>query len=206
MVRDTLLGFPSHSLPYRYRKSCHFIDSLRLSHKRWLSPIINHVIARPVRKLVVAIRIPVPSAPLPKAGWHGEAVTGGFFPRTPCKNLSLRGQFANWLWQSASPVPSAPLPKGGWHGEAVTGGFRSPLHPLQRPRRGDPCGRPREGQSPSPTHRKIRFRRAGCPQPAARQPPHQHGGVRARRPTQVFRHFRSGGRLCPPPTPYRTIL
>ena len=82
MVRDTLLGFPSHSLPYRYRKSCHFIDSLRLSHKRWLSPIINHVIARPVRKLVVAIRIPVPSAPLPKGGWHGEAVTGGFFPRT----------------------------------------------------------------------------------------------------------------------------
>ena len=26
-------------------------------------------------------------------------------------------------------------------------------------RRGDPCGRPREGQSPSPTHHKIRFRR-----------------------------------------------
>ena len=67
-------------LPYRYRKSCHFIDSLRLSHKRWPSPIINHVIARPVRKLVVAIRIPRPQAPLPKGGWHGEAVTGGFFP------------------------------------------------------------------------------------------------------------------------------
>ena len=161
MVRDTLLGFPSHSLPYRYRKSCHFIDSLRLSHKRWLSPIINHVIARPVRKLAVAIRIPAPSAPLPKGGWRGEAVTGGFFPRTAL---------------------------------------------LVTLRRGDPCGRPREGQSPSPTHRKIRFRRAGCPQPAARQPPHHHGGVRARRPTQVFRHFRSGGRLCPPSTPYRTIL
>ena len=29
MVRDTLLGFPSHSLPYRYRNSYHFIDSLR---------------------------------------------------------------------------------------------------------------------------------------------------------------------------------
>ena len=26
-------------------------------------------------------------------------------------------------------------------------------------RRGDPCGRPWEGQSPSPTHHKIRFRR-----------------------------------------------
>ncbi len=28
MVRDTLLGFPSHTLPYRYRKSYHFIGSL----------------------------------------------------------------------------------------------------------------------------------------------------------------------------------
>ncbi|BCK77907.1 hypothetical protein MM35RIKEN_00990 [Vescimonas fastidiosa] len=26
---------------------------------------------------------PVPLAPLPKGGWHGKAVTGGFFPRTP---------------------------------------------------------------------------------------------------------------------------
>ena len=29
MVRDTLLGFPSHTLPYRYRKFYHFIYSLR---------------------------------------------------------------------------------------------------------------------------------------------------------------------------------
>ena len=28
MVRDTLLGFPSHIHPYRYRKFCHFIDIL----------------------------------------------------------------------------------------------------------------------------------------------------------------------------------
>ena len=28
MVRDTLLGFPSHSLPYLYCQSCRFIDSL----------------------------------------------------------------------------------------------------------------------------------------------------------------------------------
>ena len=27
---------------------------------------------------------PVPSAPLPKRGCHGEAVTGGFFSHTPC--------------------------------------------------------------------------------------------------------------------------
>ena len=79
--------------------------------------------------------------------------------RTSCKNLSLRGQFANWLWQSASPVPSVPLPKGDCRGEAVTGGFFTSPHLLQLFRRGDPCGRPREGQSPSPTHHKIRFRR-----------------------------------------------
>ena len=42
------------------------------------------VIARPVLKLAVAIRSPVPSAPLPKGGWHGAAVTGGFLPRTSC--------------------------------------------------------------------------------------------------------------------------
>ena len=29
MVRDTLLGFPSRALPYRYRNSYHFIDRLR---------------------------------------------------------------------------------------------------------------------------------------------------------------------------------
>ena len=39
--------------------------------------------------------------------------------------MSLRGQFANWLWQSASPAPLAPLPKGGCRGDAVTGGFFS---------------------------------------------------------------------------------
>ena len=41
----------------------------------------NPVIAKPVRTLAVAIR---PPSPLPKGGWHGEAVTGGFFPRTSC--------------------------------------------------------------------------------------------------------------------------
>ena len=28
MVRDTLLGFPSHALPYRYRKTIPYIDIL----------------------------------------------------------------------------------------------------------------------------------------------------------------------------------
>ena len=34
------------------------------------------------RNAPVAIRSPVPSAPLPKGGWHGKAVTGGFSRRT----------------------------------------------------------------------------------------------------------------------------
>ena len=40
------------------------------------------VIAKPVRTLAVAIRIPRPHAPLPKGGWHGKAETGGFLSRT----------------------------------------------------------------------------------------------------------------------------
>ena len=60
-------------------------------------------------------------------------------------------------WQSASPVPLAPLPKGGWHGEAVTGGFLTA--PLITLRRGDPCGRPREGKSAK--RRQWRMKQAG---------------------------------------------
>ena len=44
------------------------------------TPCKNRVIAKPVRTLAVAIRAPVPLAPLPKGGWHGKAVTGGFLP------------------------------------------------------------------------------------------------------------------------------
>ena len=36
MARDTLLGFPLHSLPYRYRNSYHFIDSLKPPLRRGL--------------------------------------------------------------------------------------------------------------------------------------------------------------------------
>ena len=35
MARDTLLGFPSHTLPYRYRQSYHFIDSLTAGKPQW---------------------------------------------------------------------------------------------------------------------------------------------------------------------------
>ena len=42
------------------------------------TPCKTPVIAKPVRTLAVAIRSPRPQAPLPKGGWHGVAVTGGF--------------------------------------------------------------------------------------------------------------------------------
>ena len=180
MVRDTLLGFPSHSLPYRYRKSCHFIDSLRLSHKRWLSPIIDNLPLsyKSVRRGDPCGRPPIPYRTPGRA--HGPCPTKcSAVGRDPCvpppPALLVNGVIARPVCKLVVairiPVPSAPVPKAPWHGAAVTGGFRSPLHPLQRPRRGDPCGRPREGQSPSPTHRKIRFRRGGVlPRPLGLAP------------------------------------
>ena len=50
--------------------------------------------------LVVAIRTPVPKAPLPKGGWHGKAETGRFLSRThgrahgPCPTKVLVGWHA----------------------------------------------------------------------------------------------------------------
>ena len=151
MVRDTLPGFPSHSLPYRYRKSCHFIDSLRLSHKRWLSPIIDNLPLsyKSVRRGDPRGRPPIPYRTPGRA--HGPCPTKcSAVGRDPCvpppPALLVNGVIARPVRKLVVairvPRPQAPLPKGDWHGEAVTGGFLSPLHPLQRPRRGDPCGRP----------------------------------------------------------------
>ena len=61
------------------------------------TPCKNPVIAKPVRTLAVAIRIPRPQAPLPKGGCHGKAVTGGFFLRTSCT-----------LRRAGCPHPAAP--------------------------------------------------------------------------------------------------
>ena len=80
---DAHIG-PPDLVPH-FLSPCHCETSDRC-HWLWQSapPCKKHVIARPVRKLVVAIRAPVPSAPLPKGGWHGEAVTGGFLSRASC--------------------------------------------------------------------------------------------------------------------------
>ena len=88
------------------------------------------------------------------------------------KISSVRRKAAQKFWAPQQghppPVPSAPLPKGGWHGKAVTGGFHTSPHLLQPFRRGGVLPRPREGQSPSPTHHKIRFRRGRPPGRPAR--------------------------------------
>ena len=80
-------------------------------------------------------------------------------PTALLEKVSLRSQFANWLWQSASPVLSPPLPKGDCHGEAVTGGFFTSPPLLQHFRMGDPCGRPWEGKSAK--RRQWRMKQAG---------------------------------------------
>ena len=88
------------------------------------------------------------------------------------KILSVRRKAAQKFWAPQQghppPVPSAPWPNGGWHGKAVTGGFHTSPHLLQPFRRGGVLPRPREGQSPSPTHHKIRFRRGRPPGRPAR--------------------------------------
>ncbi len=64
---------------------------------------------------------PVPSAPLPKGGWHGKAVTGGFrSPRTPCN--PRRGR------RPRRPVYRAPctLRRGGVLPRPF---FRTPCNP-----------------------------------------------------------------------------
>ena len=94
---------------------------------------------------------PVPKAPLPKGGWHGEAVTGGYLTSPHLLQPFRRG---------GRPCPPARacrnflvIRRGRClHRPAVP-------RPLVILRRGDPCGRPWEGRSPSPTHHKIRFRR-----------------------------------------------
>ncbi len=67
----------------------HYLQPLRRA--RCPHPAADHaprslqcVIARPVRKLVVAIRTPVPMAPLPKGGLARQSRDWGIFPRTPC--------------------------------------------------------------------------------------------------------------------------
>ena len=54
---------------------------------------------------------PVLKAPLPKGGWHGEAVTGGFLPRThgrahgPCPTKILRTYIGRTTLSARTPAP-----------------------------------------------------------------------------------------------------
>ena len=80
-------------------------------------PAKNHVIAKPVRTLAVAIRLPRPLGPLPKGGWHGEAVTGGFLSRRTSCNAFVGAGFYPARGRGRAPPlrttkkPTVPLAK-----------------------------------------------------------------------------------------------
>ena len=96
---------------------------------------------------------PIPSAPLPKGGWHGEAVTGGFFS---APHLLLRSVGAGFSCPpSCQPIPGHCCGRQSGH-FLETASLLLPPAALRR------FPRPREGQSPSPTHPEIRFRRGRC--------------------------------------------
>ena len=87
---------------------------------------------------------PVPKAPLPKGGWHSEAVPGGFLSplRTPCN------AFVGATLAVARPLHLLLRFRRG--GRLCPPADNAP-HSLQPFRRGGGLPRPREGQSPSPT-------------------------------------------------------
>ena len=89
------------------------------------------VIAKPVRTLAVAIRIPVSLAPLPKGGWHGEAVTGGFFSRTPCNPSVGAGFYPARGRGRAPPLRTSCSPS--------VGATLAVARPYKHFRKGDPC-------------------------------------------------------------------
>ena len=77
-------------------------------------------------------RPPVPKAPLPEGGWHGAAVTGGFFPRTSC-NLSVGAGFS--CPPSCQPIPGHCCGRQSGHFLEI-GSLLPPLAALRRfPRR-----------------------------------------------------------------------
>ena len=136
------------------------------------TPCKNHVIARPVRKLAVAIRIPRPLGPLPKGDWHGEAVAGGFFSRTSCNpsvgatlavarplHLLLRFRRGRRLptvvptdFRSLSCPPIGALPRNRLASSAT--GSASPISPTARP---EFFPHPRQGTRALP-YKVLRYR------------------------------------------------
>ena len=90
---------------------------------------------------------PVPLAPLPKGGWHGKAVTGGFFPRTcgrahgPCPTKCC----VTGTGRTGSSAPTSASVGADAH-------IGPPTASLVTLRRGGVLPRPRERQSPSPTY------------------------------------------------------
>ena len=65
----------------------------------------NDVIAKPVRTLASQSASPVPKPPLPKGGWHGAAVTGGYIS-VPHLLQPLRrgGRLCPPAWACTAPL------------------------------------------------------------------------------------------------------
>ena len=132
-------------------------------------PMKNHVIAKPVRTLAVAIRTPVPSAPLPKGGWHGKAVTGEFYTSPHLLQPFRRGGV---LLPTVVPTDSRPLscppigalPRNRLASSAT--GSASPISPTARP---EFFPHPRQGTRALPC--KMLSCRAGPVCPAAHRTP-----------------------------------
>ena len=84
----------------------------------------------------------VSSAPLPKGGWHGEAVTGGFFSRTPCNPSVGAGFYPARGRGRAPPLRTSCSPSVG-----ATLAVARPYNPFRRGR----CPHRPEPSFPAPT-------------------------------------------------------
>ena len=121
--RVTARVAPTKGLPIEFRRG----RCLHRPARAYTAPLVNGVIAKPVRTLAVAIRSPRPLC----SGITDSHSQCADWSRNDTQVLSASViARAQGTRGNPSPVPSAPLPKGGWHGEAVTGGFHTSPHLL----------------------------------------------------------------------------
>ena len=143
---------------------------LRTTKKPTVPLAKSPVIARPVCKLVVATRTPASPAPLPKGGWHGEAVTGGFLSRASC-NPSVGATLA--VARGRGRAPPLRTTRYAFVGADA---YIGPNQVFPHPRQGTRALPYKVLRYRAWANRVVRpykpFRRAGPMCPAAHQPPH----------------------------------